>query len=321
VCYSDLQHIKALIQIGYNSFPELNSKVVQACAFVLERARRDSRSVFVNLNDAPQAADKEQVLKSKLETGEVRRLHQANFAKIPGRPIAFMLSEKILELFPNNKTLGDSFTARQGLATTENALFVRSWHEVSRDHIGFGLDSQKATVDCKEIWFPYNKGGEFRKWWGNQHHVVNWGNDGADIKSAIVGKYPYLNGNPNFVAKNQDFYFRESVSFSKVGSSFPSFKKFPTGFIFDVAGSSIFASSENDRIQVLSFCNTIIARAILGGLAPTLNIEIQQIESLPLSLPPYQERCHPSQSQTRGLDGAEQCVVTARRSRLMSEGG
>jgi hypothetical protein len=278
------QHINTLIQIGYNSFPELNSKVVQACAFVLERARRGSRSVFVNLNDAPQAADKEQVLKSKLETGEVRRLHQANFAKIPSSPIAFMLSEKILELFPNNKTLGDSFTARQGLATTENALFVRSWHEVSRDRIGFGLDSQKNTVACKEIWFPYNKGGEFRKWWGNQHYVVNWGNDGADIKSAIVSKYPYLNGNPNFVAKNQDFYFRESVSFSKVGSSFPSFKKFPTGFIFDVAGSSIFASSENDRTQVLSFCNTIIARAILGGLAPTLNIEIQQIESLPLSL-------------------------------------
>jgi hypothetical protein len=278
------QHINTLIQIGYNSFPELNSKVVQACAFILERARRGSRSVFVNLNDAPQAADKEQVLKSKLEKGEIRRLNQTDFAKIPSSPIAFMLSEKVLELFPNNQTLGDNFTARQGLATTENALFVRSWHEVSHNHIGFNLDSQKESIKCEEIWFPYNKGGEFRKWWGNQHHIVNWGNDGADIKSAIVSKYPYLNGNPNFVAKNQEFYFRESVSFSKVGSSFPSFKKFPMGFIFDVAGSSIFASSENDRIQVLSFCNTIIARAILAGLAPTLNIEIQQIESLPLSL-------------------------------------
>lgn len=278
------QYINMLIQIGYNSFPELNSKVVQACAFVLERTRRGSRSVFVNLNDAPQTADKEQVFKTKLETGEVRRLHQTIFAKIPSSPIAFMLSEKILDLFPNNKVLGDNFTARQGLATTENALFVRSWHEVSHSHIGFGLDSQMATIECQEIWFPYNKGGEFRKWWGNQHYIVNWRNDGADIKSAIVSKYPYLKGNPNFVAKNQEFYFRESVSFSKVGSSFPSFKKFPTGFIFDVAGSSIFASSENDRIQVLSFCNTIIARAILAGLAPTLNIEIQQIESLPLSL-------------------------------------
>ncbi len=275
--------ITSLIQIGYNTFPELNSKVAQGCSFVVLKGNSLVCGTYYNLNDAPQSADKNIIFKQARSDNGCYFKRSKDLGKIPGSPIVYWASEKLLESFQKMPSLGSVHEIRQGLATTDNGRFVRYWSEVAVDSIGFEYEDKSQTLSAKTRWYPYNKGGEYRRWWGNQEFVVNWRDDGTDIQAEIIRKYPYLNGNPNFVAKNQDFYFKRSVSFSKVGSSIPSFRLFPAGFIFDVAGSSMFSRSQCAESKLIALCNTKVARAMLLALAPTLNIEIQQISSLPMT--------------------------------------
>jgi hypothetical protein len=216
------------------------------------------------------------------DCGLIYQSSAASFEKIPGSPIAYWVSDEMLNCFVRMPSLGETYTVRQGLATTDNNRFVRVWSEVPRSGINVSCERQAETQDGFYKWFPYNKGGDFRRWWGNQTFVVNWKHDGQDIKEEIVRKYSYLNGNPNFVAKNQNYYFKPSVSFSKVGSGIPAFRYFPKGFVFDVAGSSMFSQTRSEELQLIAFCNTKVVREMLLALSPTLNIEIQQINSLPV---------------------------------------
>ncbi|SPP64634.1 BREX-1 system adenine-specific DNA-methyltransferase PglX [Nitrospira lenta] len=284
--------ITSLVRPELHAF--FDSAFVSICAFTLKRGcQMDQKGSFIDLSPFYGADEQPPKALEAIRNpacGWLYKAAAADFRSIPTSPIAYSLSAKIRHLFSEHPTLGDSFTARQGLATTHNARFVRLWHEVNLLSIGFSLNSRAETESGEYRWFPYNKGGGFRKWWGNQTFVVNWQNNGEAIKRAIVDKYTYLKGNPNFVAKNQEFYFRPSVSFSKIGVGFPAFRYFPAGFIFDVAGSSIFSSKRAEEFQLLSFCNTKIARAVLAALAPTLNIEIQQINNLPIALRESWER-------------------------------
>lgn len=203
-----------------------------------------------------------------------------DFDVLEGSPLVFKLQSPMIELLSRGETLQAHCDIKQGLATTDNAQFVKPWYEVGRHNIAFNISDASQALESGATWFPYNKGGEYRKWWGNQCLVVNWKNDGESIKSNIVRKYPYLNGNPSFVAKNQAFYFRPSISFSKVGMGSAAFRAYPKGFIFDVAGTSIFPR-EQDWRQVLAFLNSILAQHLLQNLAPTLNLEIRQCAKLP----------------------------------------
>ena len=272
-----------LIQIGYNTFPELNSKVAQGVAFSIVKGRSNIAGTYFDLNGAPQSANKDDIFRDLREGRQSFLKRSDDFRKIPGMPLVYWASDSFVSSFEKFPRLGDKYSARQGLATTNNARFVRSWHEVSQKNVNYSCSRQSETQDGQFKWFPYNKGGEYRRWWGNQEFLVNWQSDGHEIKEEIVRKYPYLNGNPNFVAKNQEYYFRSSVSFSKVGSGLPAFRYFPSGFVFDVAGSSMFAESEEDQLTLIAFCNTKVVREMLLALAPTLNIEIQQITSLPIA--------------------------------------
>ncbi|MFA5623825.1 MAG: BREX-1 system adenine-specific DNA-methyltransferase PglX [Bradymonadales bacterium] len=211
------------------------------------------------------------------------------FKKLPGEPLAFKLTAPMIEILSKSRRLEDYCELRQGLATTNNERFLRAWHEVGRENIAFCIDNAEEALASKATWFPYNKGGKYRKWWGNQYLVLNWKNDGEEIKENIIRKYPYLKGDPAFVAKNQAFYFKPAISFSKVGLGLPSFRYYPKGFVFDVAGTSIFAKSDEWR-QILAFLNSKLACQLLQNLAPTLNIEIKQCGKLPWLLAQPKER-------------------------------
>lgn len=274
--------IANLLHIGWNCFPEGHA-YNRGVAFVLGKSDLSKAGEFLDLSDVPAVIDKHHLFKERKRSRRNLRIRTSDdFSALPEMPLAFAMSASLIRAFKDNPKFSDEFTVRQGLATTDNGRFLRLWSEVSKSNIGFGYTDQSETEVGRHQWFPYNKGGEFRKWYGNQTFLVNWRNDGADIKEEIVKKYPYLNGNPNFVAKNQQFYFRESVSFSKVGSGLPSFRHYPKGFIFDVAGSSMFPESRSHIRQVVAFFNTRVAREILERLSPTLNIEIQQINSFPM---------------------------------------
>ena len=159
----------------------------------------------------------------------------------------------------------------QGMATADNGRFLRQWFEVSVNKIGFNYKSAASAADSKKKWFPYNKGGGFRKWYGNQEHVVNWENDGEAIKN--------FNGS---VVRNPSTYFQRSISWSKVSSGNIAFRSYPCGFIYDVAGTSLFPNDYSMYNFYLGVVNSKAIRHILDVISPTLNYEVGQIATLPI---------------------------------------
>lgn len=267
---------ESLLHIGWNCFPD-GHPYNRGVAFVIaNRAVKHTRSRYVNLSDVAATIDKEELFLERLKTGASSFTVDAKqFSQIPGQPIAYWTSNKFRDAFASS-SLSEHASPRQGLATGDNGVFLRFWYEVELTHIGLNCKSRIEAEASRRRWFPYNKGGEYRRWYGNQTHVVNWSNDGEQIR-AFVGENGRLRSRP----QNMDYFFRPSVSWSKIGSGFPSFRLFPDGFVFDVAGTSIFADREPDLIEILGFTNSVLVRKILEIFSPTLNFEVGHICSLP----------------------------------------
>ena len=199
------------------------------------------------------------------------------FARIPGSPISYWASEPALRAFDNGTPLGDIAKPRQGLATADNDTFRRNWYEVGISKIGFG-----GYSDTKK-WFPYNSGGAYRKWYGNQLYVVNWESDGKDIREDKLKKLELglcIPGNSK--PWNTEYYFRESISWSKVTSGKFSVRYFPAGFIFDVAGCSIFQRDARIIYYLIGLLNSVVSDPLLGSMSATLNFEVGQIKAIPV---------------------------------------
>ncbi len=192
-----------------------------------------------------------------------------NFAKIPGCPVAYWVSEAMLRVFEVGQALIDVAQPRQGIATADNNRFLRVWSEVAFDTLGLSM-SQEQAKSSKRKWFPYNKGGDFRKWYGNNDFVVNWQNDGSEMKAF-----------KNSVIRNPSYHFRKSVTWTLVSSASTAFRYKPQGHLFDVAGMSMFPPIDKFKF-IFGFCNTAIVREILMILAPTLNYQVGDIARLPI---------------------------------------
>lgn len=156
------------------------------------------------------------------------------------------------------------------MATGKNDLFVREWWEVSREESNFTCESIQGSVESGCKWFPYNKGGDFRKWYGNNECVIDWKDDGAAVRN--------FNGS---VIRNPDCYFKPSITWSKISSGLIAFRYKPAGHVFDVAGTSVFAS--NDELKYLQgACNSSTIMLVAPMLSPTLNFEVGQIATYPI---------------------------------------
>ncbi len=246
-------------------------------AFVLSMAgNRKRHAPFIRLT--PLGSDrKEQDLRLALarRTQGTTGFHLASgadFATIPGSPIVYWLSEKLRGSFSTGKPLSDVANLRQGLATADNNRFLRQWWEVSRLRTAFSCTSREEAAASGARWFPYNKGGEFRKWYGNQEYVVNWERDGAEI---VAFK-------PRSVIRNPGTYFSPSVSWSDISSGEAAFRRFPAGFIHDVKGMSAFGDIDLlDQVAVLM--NSSFARALLAAIAPTLNFQVGDVGKVPVA--------------------------------------
>ncbi|NUV00275.1 hypothetical protein XO12_09295 [Marinitoga sp. 1154] len=201
---------------------------------------------------------------------------QINFKKIPGSPIAYWVSDKMVKSFEKEKMLGEFAEPRQGLATSDNKRFLRLWHEVDINNIGFGYSSREEAKKSGLKWFPYNKGGNFRKWYGNQEYVVNWENDGYEIRNFRDSK-----GKLKSRPQNMNYYFKEGITWSAISSSKPSFRYSPYGFIFDSKGPMIFSNS-NMANYILGLLNSKVSLLILKILAPTIDFNPGSISKIPV---------------------------------------
>lgn len=201
-----------------------------------------------------------------------------DLAEVPGTPIAYWLHNSIRTAFAKGRPLKEVAEPRQGLATADNNRFLRSWWEVGASRTAFGCADRDDAKASGVRWFPYNKGGEFRKWWGNHEHVVNWEADGAEIR--VFGTED--GGRPRSRAQNTGTYFLPSISWSKISSGEPAFRMYPSGFVYDVAGTSIFTADSERRDELAAFANSSVALEMLKAIAPTLNYEVGQIAQLPV---------------------------------------
>lgn len=263
-----------MAHLGARAFEEIGGEVVQTTAFVLSKRNTDDfEATYVRLVDYNSQQAKEEAFLSGSDRYTAKK---ENFKKIPGRPVAYWVSDKLLQAFEDGKPLVSIADPKQGLATADNNRFLRLWYEVLSDRIGFTCTSIKDSVLSGKKWFPYNKGGEFRKWYGNNDYIVNWENDGNEIRNFGDGT-GYIRSR----AQNTQFYFKPAVTWSKISSGSIAFRYKPAGHIFDVAGTSIFARAELER-YILGFNNSVVAHAIASVLSPTLNYEVGHIASFPI---------------------------------------
>lgn len=189
-----------------------------------------------------------------------------NFFKIPGSPIAYWVSDAFLAVFMSSKELSQYGDARQGLITGNNDRFLRFWHEVK---------IKKFSLFGGEKWFPYNKGGEFRKWFGNNTLLVNWKNDGDEIKNYRDEKGKQLSR-----PQNTQYYGREGITWTALTSGLFNGRYSPISYIFDAKGSSFFTNGE-DVWMVLSYLNSKVANYLLSVTSPTLDYNAGVVARLP----------------------------------------
>ena len=198
---------------------------------------------------------------------------QENFAKIPGAPVAYWVSENVIDLFGKNK-ISDIASAKSGMTTTNNERFLRFWFEVEIRRIGFGYKSIDDTVDRLYKWFPFCKGGDFRRWAGNECYVVNWFNNGEEIRKAAQGA-----SGGRLV--NIDCALQKSIVWTKISSSIICLRYKNTGLFFSDAAPGLFSDDEK-LMYILGLMNTKYAMKIINLINPTLNFVPGTIASIPI---------------------------------------
>ncbi|MFR3924280.1 MAG: hypothetical protein ACLTXI_03165, partial [Collinsella sp.] len=188
------------------------------------------------------------------------------FKQVPGTPIAYWASDALLSAFSKGLKLSECLIAKQGMKTADNDTFLRQWFEVSRSK-----ESCWSLSPDRAKWVPYLKGGEFRKWFGNNSYVINWENDGEKLKSF-----------PKAVLRNIKYSFRENLTWSVISSGCPAFRYTPRGFMFDGTGSCLFDNGSKSGPFVQGFLNSNIGRHFATLMSPTLTFEIGQISNYPI---------------------------------------
>jgi len=293
ICSKDIVN---MAHLGARAFEEIGGEVVQTTAFVMRQTRIPNHiGSYVRLvNYVGQEQKESAFLATSKLYHDYYMVPSDNFIEIPGSPIAYWASCSIVKLFERASLLEDYVSIRQGVATSDNDRFLRLWFEVPLNQIGFSL-SRDDALKSDYKWFPYNKGGSARKWYGNNEYVVNFQHNGKEMKAFhdIINKT-----NPGGRMKNQDYYFREGLTWSAISSGDITVRYCTDGFIFDTKGSMGFASQGKEIKFFISYLNSSVCMSILTLLAPTLDFNPVSLRRLPVI----------EQHQTKVVQLADVCI-------------
>lgn len=271
--------IITLIQMEYSAFEEAT---VPICTFVLQNCQSQRYSLCFRLSDfkGGMQVQCQKVLEAiaNPDCGYFYEAQQANFSKIPGSPIAYWASESILQAFSSDKHLLDLASTKTGMQTCDNNRFLKLWFEVCISKECLHDANKYSTTLDNYKWIPYNKGGDYKKWYGNQEYVLNWYEDGKEVKEYAVKLYKCVTR----TIKNIPYFFNKTISWSKVSSGDIAFRYYPDGFIFDVAGCCIY-SEIISLVELLAFVNSKVAHDFLKVLSPTINFEAGHINAIPIN--------------------------------------
>ena len=282
--------ILSLAHLSIGVFEDLNSKVVQSVAFVFLHFKvkgyvGNYNRLFEKKGLTESNVDKQQWL----ITGKHRfYISQEKFEKIPSSPIAYWTSQMLINAFDEKNLLGNKAVARVGLQTSNNERFLRVWFECSEANVYLNCDSVEKSKASNKKWYPHNKGGMFRKWYGNNEYVINYRNGGEELaNTAGAAIIP------------ENFAFKEAITYSRISSGNIAFRKQSANTLFDSAAVDIFAKEE-EFLYLLGLLNSKIIKIAIEIIAPTLNTQPGDIVKLPI----LSERT----KQDRGKEIAFDCV-------------
>ena len=257
-----------MAHLGPRAFEEIGGEVVQTTSFVLRRSHiQGYQGTYCRLIGPTTQQGKEEMFLA----GENRyTAQQSNFFKIPGSPVAYWVSEAVLKCYEND-TIGSIADVRHGLSTGKNEIFVRRWSEVENSKIDLSVTNQNERTHSKARYFPYNKGGEYRKWYGNADFVL-WYDDEAQIKMNSLSGHRH---------DGRERYFQECITWSFISSSNFGVRYTPTGFVFDVAGSSMFAN-HSTLIYLTGVLCSKLGQFFMSIQNPTLNFQVGNLKNVPV---------------------------------------
>ena len=295
-------NIDSMLHLGPRTFDELSGEVVQNTAFVFTKPHtpnsvitsgnwltEDAKGTYYRLVDGKNCADKEQLfLSHKNGNEDGKRIYypnveQKNFEKIPGDLMGYWASKDTLVAFSKFKKLSEYGYSALGLTTADNNRFIRNWQEVGKNRIGFSLNSLEEATNSQKKWFPHNKGGG-RKWYGNNELVVNWENNGQEMKEWVVNN-PNDKKTTHWSRKivSVEYYFKEAITFPRIGSTNFHARFSPTGSIFDCNGPSLFVYDENLKYYIMAYMNSSVMMSFLSILCPTLTFQTGDVFKVPFN--------------------------------------
>lgn len=251
-----------MAHLGAHAFDEIGGEIVQTTAFVNNIAKiNEFLGTYIRLVDGNGEKEKEDLLFSKKRNYAAK---QKDFAVIPGAPIAYWASDGIIDAFKTGTLMSNLATPKQGMSTCDVNRFVHYWFEVDVNNTNI------CDENNHDGWIKYNKGGEYRKWYGNLDTVVLWHKNGDLLKANKAA------------LRNQDSYFKEFIAWTKIASTSTGFRDFDNNFLFDGAGGSLFVMKKNEKKYILGFLNTKICMNILNIVSPTVNFNESHIGTLPV---------------------------------------
>lgn len=274
-----------LIQLGAHAFDEIGGEVVQTAAFVIRNMPSGKyKSVYMNLTNGASEKEKE---KSFLSYINMYATEYSDFDGVPNTSMAYWLSQQALRDFSVQK-ISQIATTREGMTTADNESFLREWYEVSKGKIGIGIKSVEEALSSGYKWYPYNKGGSNRKWYGNNDLVVNWYNDGMEIRNLKDKKTGRIRSH-NY---NLEYSFRESGTWTAICSGSIMVRYSTPGALFDSKGASVFANSTESLLYIIGLLNTKVSNVYLKVLSPSFEFKVGHVANVPIIIDKQDEVIH-----------------------------
>ena len=272
--------IDNMLHLGPRTFDELSGEVVQNTAFVITNCEgKDATGAYYRLVDGKSCGDKERMFLEAQENGGNRiyypNVSQQDFEKIPGCPIGYWLSNRFISIFENNPTIEKTVSTKLGMSTNDNNRFLREWFEVSQTK--FCTTQKNGAKSSSYKWFPYSKGGGARKWYGNVFEVINWEDEGKELRDLASSLY----GSCTRTYKNSQHFFKEAITWNLIASGGKNaFRYLPEGAVLGDAGPVCFAG--NKKYYYLGLLNTRIVSEILNLINPTINCSTGVVNNIPV---------------------------------------
>ena len=267
--------IQNLVHIGTKGFDEIGGEVVQTVSFCFGKDYSTSyKGIYIKLTDVAGENGK----KREFFNSDRKYIQSVDtFCRLPSYIVGYWIGDTVINCMQHNPPIEKGIFFRQGMATSDNNRFLRIWSEVSINRIGFGIKSREDARLSKLKWFPYNKGGTYRKWYGNNDLVVNWENDGEEMKE-FTSTLPQ---GTDVRLKSKEYYFKEGFTWSALANAV-SVRYCPAGFIFDTKGSMGFPYQEGLVKFFTGFINSKVANLFLEVLAPTLDFNLVSMKQIPM---------------------------------------